>query len=221
MYKAKAYSAASATSRLASTTVPRRDTTENDVQIEILFCASATPTSTRSATSGTASCPRSTRLSPVTKSSPGHQRSVSASRGSKRATWWRRLPGRFGPHLSQLPDGLEQLCPNQTLTSTPRTNTWGASPTADTPKVSSSMNTLCSVFRQPRSCRCGTAALRRYQRPTRHHAAGATSRQEGRCGRPRWPGSHGGQVRPCFRSSRLLYSPPRPARRRCAPPGCR
>jgi uncharacterized zinc-type alcohol dehydrogenase-like protein len=38
MYKAKAYSAASATSPVASTTVPRRDTTENDVQIEILFC---------------------------------------------------------------------------------------------------------------------------------------------------------------------------------------
>ena len=38
MYKAKAYSAASATSPLASTTIPRRDPTENDVQMEILFC---------------------------------------------------------------------------------------------------------------------------------------------------------------------------------------
>jgi len=38
MYKAKAYSAASATSPLAHTTIPRRDPTENDVQIEILFC---------------------------------------------------------------------------------------------------------------------------------------------------------------------------------------
>jgi uncharacterized zinc-type alcohol dehydrogenase-like protein len=38
MYKAKAYSAASATSPLASTTIARRDSTENDVQIEILFC---------------------------------------------------------------------------------------------------------------------------------------------------------------------------------------
>jgi uncharacterized zinc-type alcohol dehydrogenase-like protein len=38
MYKAKAYSAASATSPLASTTIARRDPTENDVQIEILFC---------------------------------------------------------------------------------------------------------------------------------------------------------------------------------------
>src|ERR1700688_3988667 len=38
MYKAKAYSAASATSPLASTTITRRDPTEQDVQIQILYC---------------------------------------------------------------------------------------------------------------------------------------------------------------------------------------
>jgi uncharacterized zinc-type alcohol dehydrogenase-like protein len=38
MYNAKAFSAASATSPLASTTIARRDPTEHDVQIEILFC---------------------------------------------------------------------------------------------------------------------------------------------------------------------------------------
>ena len=38
MYNAKAYSAASATSPLASTTITRRDPTEHDVQLEILFC---------------------------------------------------------------------------------------------------------------------------------------------------------------------------------------
>jgi len=38
MYNAKAYSAASARSPLAPTTIPRRDPTEHDVQIEILFC---------------------------------------------------------------------------------------------------------------------------------------------------------------------------------------
>ena len=38
MYKAKAYSAASATSPVASSTIPRRDPTADDVQIEILFC---------------------------------------------------------------------------------------------------------------------------------------------------------------------------------------
>src|SRR5579859_2512966 len=38
MYEAKAYSAARSTSPLASIKIPRRDPTENDVQIEILFC---------------------------------------------------------------------------------------------------------------------------------------------------------------------------------------
>ena len=37
-YKAKAYSAASAGSPLAATTIPRREPTEQDVQIEILYC---------------------------------------------------------------------------------------------------------------------------------------------------------------------------------------
>src|SRR5271168_1120408 len=38
MSNAKAYAAASATSPLATTTIARRNPTENDVQIEILFC---------------------------------------------------------------------------------------------------------------------------------------------------------------------------------------
>jgi uncharacterized zinc-type alcohol dehydrogenase-like protein len=38
MYNSKTYSAASATSPLASTTIARRDPTDQDVQIEILFC---------------------------------------------------------------------------------------------------------------------------------------------------------------------------------------
>lgn len=38
MYRAKAYSAASATSPLASTAIERREPTEHDVQMEILFC---------------------------------------------------------------------------------------------------------------------------------------------------------------------------------------
>ncbi len=38
MYKARAYSAAGATSPLASTSITRRDPTDQDVQIEILYC---------------------------------------------------------------------------------------------------------------------------------------------------------------------------------------
>ena len=38
MYTAKAYSAACKTSPLAPAKIDRRDTTDHDVQIEILFC---------------------------------------------------------------------------------------------------------------------------------------------------------------------------------------
>ena len=38
MYKTKAYSAVSAASPLAFTSIPRRDPSDRDVQIEILFC---------------------------------------------------------------------------------------------------------------------------------------------------------------------------------------
>src|SRR6188472_4405148 len=38
MFQAKAYSAASKTSPLVSDQIPRREPTERDVQIEILFC---------------------------------------------------------------------------------------------------------------------------------------------------------------------------------------
>jgi uncharacterized zinc-type alcohol dehydrogenase-like protein len=38
VYQTKAYSSASETSPLGSTTIPRRDPTDHDVQVEILFC---------------------------------------------------------------------------------------------------------------------------------------------------------------------------------------
>src|SRR5437762_1513032 len=38
MYNAKAFAATSATSPLALTTIPRREPTESDAKIEILFC---------------------------------------------------------------------------------------------------------------------------------------------------------------------------------------
>ena len=51
-YNAKAYSAASKTSPLAYDTIPRRNPTDRDVQIEISSAASATPIFIRSVTSG-------------------------------------------------------------------------------------------------------------------------------------------------------------------------
>ena len=63
MYNAKAYSAATATSPLTSTTIARRDPTEHDVQIEILFCGICHSDLHRPATSGASSCPLSTHCS--------------------------------------------------------------------------------------------------------------------------------------------------------------
>ena len=62
MYKTKAYSAASATSPLAGTTITRRDPTQNTTcRSRFSSAASATPTSIRRVMSGVMSCPRSTR----------------------------------------------------------------------------------------------------------------------------------------------------------------
>ena len=52
--KVPAYAAPTAGAPLGPFTVERRDLRPDDVQIEILYCGSATPTSTRPATSGAA-----------------------------------------------------------------------------------------------------------------------------------------------------------------------
>ena len=117
MVKAKAYSAASATSPLASSIIPRRDTTERDVQIEILFCgichsdlhtvrnewSSIMPT-VYPCVPGHEIVGRVTRVgSAVTKFKPGDLAGVGCLVDSDHTC----------PNCR---DGLEQLCPNQTLT---------------------------------------------------------------------------------------------------------
>ncbi|MBT1072934.1 NAD(P)-dependent alcohol dehydrogenase [Pelotalea chapellei] len=117
MYKAKAYSAASATSPLASTTIQRRDTTDRDVQIEILFCGichsdlhsvrdewhSIMPT-VYPIVPGHEIVGRVTKVGPgVTKFKPGELAAVGCLVDSDHTC----------PNCK---DGLEQLCPNQTLT---------------------------------------------------------------------------------------------------------
>jgi len=117
MVKVKAYSAASATSPLASSIIPRRDTTEHDVQIEILFCgichsdlhtvrnewSSIMPT-VYPCVPGHEIVGRVTRVgSAVTKFKPGDLAGVGCLVDSDHTC----------PNCR---DGLEQLCPNQTLT---------------------------------------------------------------------------------------------------------
>jgi len=117
MYKAKAYSAASDTSSLASTSIPRRDTTEHDVQIEILFCGichsdlhyardewhSVMPT-VYPCVPGHEIVGKVTKVgSAVTKFKAGDLAGVGCMVDSDHTC----------PNCQ---DGLEQLCPNQTLT---------------------------------------------------------------------------------------------------------
>jgi uncharacterized zinc-type alcohol dehydrogenase-like protein len=117
MYNAKAYSAGSASSALGSTTVARRDPTEHDVQIEILFCgichsdlhsvrnewSSVMPT-VYPIVPGHEIVGRVTKVgSGVTKFKPGELAAVGCMVDSDRT-------------CPECQSGFEQFCPNGTLT---------------------------------------------------------------------------------------------------------
>ena len=117
MYKTKAYSAASATSPLASTTIPRRDPTDRDVQIEISYCgichsdlhsvrnewSSVMPT-VYPIVPGHEIVGRVTKVgSAVTKFKPGDLAAVGCLVGSDGT-------------CPECQAGLEQFCPNMILT---------------------------------------------------------------------------------------------------------
>jgi alcohol dehydrogenase (NADP+) len=116
LYKAKAYSAASATSPLATTTIARRDLGEQDVQIEILFCGichsdlhqvrnewSGMPT-VYPCVPGHEIVGRVTEVgSAVTKFKPGDLAAVGCMVDSDGT-------------CPECQAGLEQFCPNMTLT---------------------------------------------------------------------------------------------------------
>ena len=117
MYNAKAFSAASATSPLASTTIARRDPTENDVQMEILFCGICHSDlhQARNEWSGV--------MPTVYPCVPGHEivgRVTKVGKGVKNFK-----PGDIGAvgcmvdtdrTCPECKAGLEQFCPNMTLT---------------------------------------------------------------------------------------------------------
>src|SRR5713226_4134331 len=117
MHNAKAYSAASATSPLASTTITRRDPTEHDVQIEILFCGichsdlhqvrnewSGVMPTVYPCVPGHEIVGRVTKVgSAVSKFKPGDLAAVGCMVDSDRT-------------CPECQAGLEQFCPNFTLT---------------------------------------------------------------------------------------------------------
>src|SRR5881409_1639330 len=116
-YNTKAYSAASATSPLARTTIPRRDPTDRDVQIEILFCGichsdlhsvknewSEFMATTYPIVPGHEIVGRVTKVGPaVRKYKPGDLAAVGCMVDSDRT-------------CAQCKAGLEQFCPNMVLT---------------------------------------------------------------------------------------------------------
>jgi uncharacterized zinc-type alcohol dehydrogenase-like protein len=117
MYNAKAYAAASQASPLASVTIPRRDPAEHDVQIEILFCGichsdlhsvrnewSEFMATTYPIVPGHEIVGRVTKVgSAVTKFKPGDLASVGCLVDSDRT-------------CDRCRAGLENFCPNLTLT---------------------------------------------------------------------------------------------------------
>ena len=117
MYKARAYSAASATRPLAVTTIERRDPTAHDVQIDILYCgvchsdlhqvrnewSSIMPT-VYPCVPGHEIVGRVTKIgSAVTGFKPGDRAAIGCLVDSDGT-------------CPECQAGLEQLCPNQTLT---------------------------------------------------------------------------------------------------------
>jgi len=117
MYKAKAYSATSATSPLASSTIARRDPTENDVHIEILYCGICHSDlhQARNEWSGV--------MPTVYPFVPGHEIVGRVAKVGSAVTKFK--PGDLGAvgcmvdsdrTCPECRAGLEQFCPNVTLT---------------------------------------------------------------------------------------------------------
>lgn len=114
MYNAKAYSAATATAPLTSTTIKRRDLTEHDVQIKILFCGICHSDyhTVRNEWSGT--------VYPIV---PGHEIVGRVTQVGSAVTQFKSgdLVGvgcmvESDGTCSQCQAGFEQFCPNVTLT---------------------------------------------------------------------------------------------------------
>ena len=203
-YKAKAYSAASETSPLASTTIPRRDPTDRDVQIEILFCGichsdlhsvrnewSEFMATNYPIVPGHEIVGRVTKIgSTVTKYKPGDLVAVGCMVDSDRSC----------PNCKR---DLEQFCPNMTLTfNSPDKHLGGVtyggyseSVVVDEHFVLRLPSNLNIAGAAPLLC----AGITTYS-PMRHWGVGQG--QEDRRRRARRTRSHGREVWSCVRRSR-------------------
>jgi uncharacterized zinc-type alcohol dehydrogenase-like protein len=117
MYKAKAFSATSATSPLGSTTIQRRESTETDVQIEILFCGICHSDLHQVCNEWSGTMPT------VYPCVPGHEIVGRVTKTGSAVTKFKQgdlaAVGCMVDSDGTCPeckDGLEQFCPNLTLT---------------------------------------------------------------------------------------------------------
>ena len=215
MYHTKAYSAASATSPLAHTQIKRRDASERDVQIEILFCgichsdlhsvrdewSSIMPT-VYPIVPGHEIVGRVTKVGPaVTKYKPGDLAAVGCLVDSDGTC----------PHCKA---GFEQFCPNVTLTfNSPDKHLGGVTYGGYSESIVVDER---FVLRVPANLNlAGTAPLLAPgSRPTRRCAIGASARAR------RWASSVSADWATWASSSPMRSeptsssSPPRPTRRR-------
>ena len=169
MYNVRAYSATSETSPLGRATIPRRDPNEHDVQIEILFCgichsdlhAARNEWSEFSATvypivPGHEIIGRVTKVgAAVTKFKIGDLAAVGCMVDSDRT-------------CNQCKAGLEQYCPNNTLTyNSPDEHLGGVTYGGYSESIVVTNTSFC-VFRQTLGFRarhhCSARALRRIRR---------------------------------------------------------
>ena len=204
MYKAKAYSAASATSPAASATIARRDPTEHDVQIEILFCgichsdlhqvrnewSDVMPT-VYPCVPGHEIVGRVTKVgSAVTKFKPGDLAAVGCMVDSDGT-------------CPECKAGLEQFCPNFTLTyNFPDKHLGGVTYGGYSDSIVVDERFVLQRPVEPGSCRSRAAALRGHHDVLADAPLGRDQGQESRRGGPRRAGPHGREVRARARSAR-------------------
>jgi len=191
MYKAKAYSATSATSPLASTTISRREPTEHDVQLEILFCGICHSDLHTVRNEWSEHVPTVYPCVPAMRSSAVSPRSARRDQvqARRRRRGW--VHGRFRRHLPECRAGLEQFCPNMILTFNSRTAPrrrhlwwllrWHRRGPAVRLRVPST-----SISRELRRSSAPESPLTRRCAAGRHHQG-----KESRSGRPRRTGAHG------------------------------
>ena len=213
MFSCVGFAAEDPTKPLVPYTFERRDPGPNDVAIEILYCGVC------HSDLHTARNEWPDTLYPCV---PGHEIvgrvTAVGDRGDAlqgRRPRRGRLPGRFLPHLPELPRGARAVLRERLHRHLQRPATRARRPHLRRLFRATSWSTESFVLRVPDNLDLAAAApllcagITTYS-PLRHWKVGAG--QEGRRRRPRRARPHGRQARPCHGRARRRCSPPRRAR---------